>query len=171
MRNNTFIIRELDKNSSIFHAIQNQHLNYESKVLDQEIVESNYYISKKLDIPLATKLFYLKKARIIEGEIRAVEKMWIKLDEVKGIENLDYNNASLLSVLKKKKGIDLLKTSEELLIVACNKEESEILNINEGEEILLTKGVCYKKDDTSIEYFEISSDTEFFRFRSISKYE
>lgn len=168
MKKDVFVIRELDKNESIYHTIKNQKLNYECKIVEQSIVEANYYISKKLDIPLATKLFFLKRIRIVEGENRSIEKSWFKLDEVKGIENLDFNNVSLFNILDKKKGIDYIKTSEELLIVSSNKEEAEILGINEGDEILLTKGVSYKNDENTLEYFEISSDTEFFKFRSLS---
>ena len=42
-------------------------------------------------------------------------------------------------------------------------------NLKKGEEVLLTKGITIKTNGHVLEYFEISSLPEFYRFRSVSR--
>lgn len=167
-RDNIFILRELDKFASITDSINAKNLELENKVLEQKVIEANYYISKQLEVPLATKLFYLSKLRIVEGIPRSIEKTYIDYEFVKGMENEDLNNVSFYSVLEKKTGIKTIKSQEEMLIVEANESECELLNLNTGEEVLLLKGVTYKDEIRPFEYFEITSLTSFYRFRSVS---
>ena len=82
-KDNIFILRELDKFASITDSINAKNLELENKVLEQKIIEANYYISKQLEVPLATKLFYLSKLRIVEGIPRSIEKTYIDYEFVK----------------------------------------------------------------------------------------
>ena len=61
-------------------------------------------------------------------------------------------------------------TREEIMLVEPNDEEKELLALEEDEEILLIKGIAYKENDRPLEYYEISSDTYFYRYRSLSCY-
>lgn len=167
-KDNVFILRELDKFASITDSIKAQNLALENKVLEQKVVEANYYISKQLEVPLATKLFYLSKLRIVEGLPRSIEKTYIELDQVKELKEVDLNNISFYSVLEEKTGIKTIKSQEEMLIVEANEEECELLNLTEGDEVLLLKGTTYKDEIKPFEYFEIISIPSFYRFRSIS---
>ena len=86
------------------------------------------------------------------------------------MEDLDYNNKSFHEQLHRIKKIERLHTKEEILIVEPNEEESELLKLHEDEEILLIKGVAYTQDGEPLEYYELSSDTYFYRYRSLSSY-
>ena len=167
-KDNVFILRELDKFASITDLINAQKLSLENKVLEQKVIEANYYISKQLEIPLATKLFYLSKLRIVEGIPRSIEKTYIEYEKVKGMESIDLNNVSFYAALEKLTGIKTIKNQEEMLIVEANEEECELLNLDCGDEVLLLKGITYKDEDKPFEYFEITSLPSFYRFRSVS---
>ena len=70
----------------------------------------------------------------------------------------------------KHKGIRKLRSEQEILIVEADDEERKLLQLNENDqEIMLIKGVSIKEDNRPFEYFEISSDLEFYRFRSASR--
>ena len=170
MGDRPYIIREFDKCSSITDIIRAQNLSLINKVLEQKIIEANSYIATQLEIPLASKLFYLKRLRIVEGEPRSVENNYFNLDEVRGMETIDFNNISFFSEVYKHKGIRKLRSEQEILIVEADDEERRLLQLNENDqEIMLIKGVSIKEDNRPFEYFEISSDLEFYRFRSASR--
>ena len=164
-----YVLRDLDSLKPISGILNEQGKKLENKVLDQKIIESNYYISKQLNVPLATKIFYLEKIRSVDEIPASIDKTYIPFEEVKGLEMMDFNNASLYSLLKSEKGIHKLKSDEEILLVQANDFECEILNLKKGDDILLTKGTTTKKNGRILEYFEISSLPEFYRFRSVSR--
>ncbi len=170
MKKDLFVLREYNHYASITNALRGRGLKIENKVIEQGVTEANYTIYSLLDVPLATKLFYLKRLRIVENEPRSIEKVYIDLDEVKGMEDLNYDNKSFHAELHRIKHIDKLHTREEILLVEPNKEEKELLALEEDEEILLIKGIAYKENDRPLEYYEISSDTYFYRYRSLSSY-
>ena len=170
MNSRPYIIREFDKCCSITDIIRAQNLSLTNKVLEQEIIEANSYIAKRLEVPLASKLFYLKRLRIVEGEPRSIEHNYFNLDEVRGMEDMDFNNVSFFSEVYRHKGIRKLRSEQEILIVEADDEERRLLRLEGDEpEIMLIKGVSVKEDNRPFEYFEISSDLEFYRFRSVSK--
>lgn len=164
-----YVLRDLDSLKPISGILNEQGKKLENKVLNQKIIESNYYISKQLNVPLATKLFYLEKIRVVDEIPVSIEKTYIPLEEVKGMEEMDFNHVSLYSLLKSEKGIHKLKSDEEILLVQANDFECEILNLKKGDDILLTKGTTTKTNGRVLEYFEISSLPEFYRFRSVSR--
>ncbi|MBR4485384.1 MAG: GntR family transcriptional regulator [Erysipelotrichaceae bacterium] len=170
MKKDVFVLREYNNFPSITKAISSAGYKIENKTIEQGIVEANYNISSRLDVPLATTLFYMKRLRIVENEPRCIEKLYIELAKVKGMEDLDYNNKSFHEQLHRIKKIERLHTKEEILIVEPNEEESELLKLHEDEEILLIKGVAYMQDGEPLEYYELSSDTYFYRYRSLSSY-
>ena len=86
------------------------------------------------------------------------------------METIDFNNISFFSEVYKHKGISKLRSVQEILIVEADDEERKLLQLNENDqEIMLIKGVSIKEDNRPFEYFEISSDLEFYRFRSASR--
>lgn len=168
MKDDIFVVRELDKYSSMTDLIRSYKYELENRIIERKVVEANYYISKQLNLPLATKLFYLKRVRIVEGKPKSLEKVYISLDEVKNLENMDLDNVSFYEILNKHKGIGQLRSQEEIMIVEANEEEKSILELSD-KEILLIKGVTYETNDKPLEYFEIATIPGFFRFRSVSK--
>ena len=150
MRSNVFIIRDFDKNASITELMREQNIPFENRILEQNVVEANYYISKKLNVPLGTKLFCLKRLRIVDHAPRSIETVYIPLSEMQDMQNMDFNSCSLY-------------TAE------ANEEERNLLQLEPEEtEIQLIKGISLKSDNQVFEYFEISSVPEFYRYRSIS---
>ena len=169
MRSNVFIIRDFDKNASITELMREQNIPFENRVLEQNVVEANYYISKKLNVPLGTKLFCLKRLRIVDYAPRSIETVYIPLSEMQDMQNMDFNSCSLYTAIHAKKGIRMLRHQEDILIAEANEEERNLLQLEPEEtEIQLIKGIGLKSDNHVFEYFEISSVPEFYRYRSIS---
>lgn len=171
MEKQVFITRELQNYSSVTQAIQQSGFNFSYKILEQKVIEANKIISNKLSIPIASKVFSFKKLRIVEGKPRTIEHIYIDYNKVKGIENADLSNTSLYYYLKENYNIEVKKDSEEIFIVRSTEEESQLLNIDKNSEVILVSGTSYLDNDIPLEYFELIALYDFFRFRSVSKYE
>ena len=160
-----FILRDLDGFTSISQSLEAKNIHSINKTIEQGIVEANYYLSKQLQVPLATKLFYLKKMRIVENEPRSIETTYISYDTMKGLENFDFNGRSFYEIISEYLDIKTIKAEEEIMIVEANEKECELLNLPLNEEIMLIKGLTYLEDSQPFEYFEIVAESSFYRFR------
>lgn len=163
-----FIIRDLRHFASITDSIKSRNLHYHNIVLEQGVSEANYYISRQLGLPLASKLFYIKRLRMVEGCPRSIETNYIDYSLVEGFETIDFSDASFYEVLQQKKGYQIVRSEEEILVVEANEEECRLLVFPLESEVLLVKGITHKADnDAPFEYFELVCDPSFYRFRSV----
>lgn len=171
MTNNIYVLRDIDGFMSLTKAIREQGLDLKNKIIEQKVIESNYYLSKQLNVPLATKLFYLCRVRYVEGIAQSIEKTYIESSKVKGLEKISLENESFYKTLLKKYGIQIVETSEELLIVDAKREEKRLLGLEGNCEVLLNRGYSYisQQDHEPFEYFEMSSLPSFYRFRSVTE--
>ena len=170
-KDNIYVLRDIDCFMSVTKAIEEQGLCLENRIIEQQIIESNYYLSKQLNVPLATKLFYLCRVRYVEGIAKSIEKTYIQSSKVPGLENINLKNKSFYGILLKEYGIQILETNEELLLVEAKREEKRLLGLEGKCEILLNRGNSYiiKNDHEPFEYFEISSLPDFYRYRSVTE--
>lgn len=160
-----YIIRDLDNFASVTQKIEKLDLEYKCKVLNVNILESNLYISRKLGIPLASKILFLERLRIVEGIPKSIEKVYMPYNKVQGLEKEDLESQSLYMLLNKLYGYVIQKREEEILIVDSGEDERKLLQ-TEDKEVLLIKGNTYMGEELPQEYFEIISVTNFYRFRS-----
>lgn len=160
----TCIVRELI-DFSISKAVGDKNINGTTKTIEQGIKEANYHLSRQLNVPLGTKLFYIKKVRIIDGETRSIETAHMSYNKVKGIENEDFNGKSFYAILKEKTGIQPRKCKEEIMIVEPTKEEAQILGIPIEDEVMLIKGTTSVDGTEPLEYFEIVAESSFYRYK------
>ena len=167
---NIFIVRDLQNFASITESIKSRKLHYQNTVLEQGVMEANYHISRQLDLALGTKVFYMKRLRVVEGRPRSIETSYVNYELVEGLETMDFNNISFYDTVFQKKGYRAIRREEEILVVEAKDEECELLKMPKGSEILLIKGTTYKaENDAPFEYFELVCDPSFYRFRSLIK--
>ena len=164
---NMFVVKELDKYISITEYLKSLHASYHYVVLEKKVIEANRWISKQLQIPLASKVFSFKKLRIVNDVPKSIDHVYLSYDKVKGIEELDLTDVSFYAVLKEHFNLQVDRNEEELAIAKANEEEAKLLNLKQGEEVLITKGITYI-NARPLEYFEISAVTDFYHFRSVS---
>ena len=160
------ILRDLGKFQSVTEVLQEKNLSFHYQILDCGITESNRYISRMLKIPLASRVFYLRKLRVIEGTPKSIEKTYILYDKVKGIESADLARRSFYQEIRERFGYVTQKSEEEILIVSSSEEERRLLACDD-EEFLMIKGTTYLEETEPFEYFEIISVSDFYTFRSV----
>lgn len=167
MGKDVYILRNISSISSVTDEIVSNEFSYRYQVLENSIQESNRFVSKALNIPLASKVFCFQKIRVVEDKPRSIEKVYIDYNKVPGIEKLDLGKESFYSILKREYGIETNQSEEEILVVDANEKETELLNLEKDSEVLLIKGITYINDHEPFECFEIVSRTDFYKFRSV----
>lgn len=163
-----FLMRELNTFASVTQMLQKKGIAFHNDILQQTVIEANYYISKQLSVPLATKVFYLERLRVIEDRPVSVEKTYLCYDRVRDLEKETIESRSFYDVLEKKYGYKIKKSQEEILIVEANERERELLELKKGDEVVLIKGSTYADEEMPLEYFEVASIPSLYRFRSIT---
>ena len=160
------IVRNINAFTSEMDGILADEFTFECKVLENTIQESNHFISKALDISIASKIFCFKRLIIVENKPRAIETLYIDYNKVPGIENINLKNESLYAILRNKYKIETNQNEEEILVVDANDNEMKMLNLKKDAEILLIKGTTYINKHEPFIYFEMITLTDFYVFRS-----
>lgn len=165
---NVYVLKELDKYESLTEYLQACNYAYETRVLEQKVIEANRWVARKLEIPLAAKVFSLKRLRIVEGVPRCIDQVYIAYHKVEGIETLALDQCSFYSILRENYHIQIKRSEEELAIADASKEECELLELDDGDEVMVSTGITYLEDGSPMEYFEIVARTDFYHFRSVN---
>ena len=163
-----YILRDLENAQSVSDAIKEKGLNFEYRILNLEVIESNRFISRMLKVPLASRVLHLRKLRVVEGVPKSIDRTYILYEKVKGIEDADFAHESFYKIIRDRFGYMTHKSEEEILIVEASEEEQRLLDCRD-KELMMIRGTTYKEEPELFEYFEIVSVSDFYRFRSVSK--
>lgn len=87
-KDNIYVLRDIDSFMSVTEAIREQGLTLENRIIEKKVIESNYYLSKQLNVPLATKIFYLCRVRYVEGIAKSIEKRILNIQRWKESKNM-----------------------------------------------------------------------------------
>ena len=192
---NRYILRDMERFEPITATLESRKFRSEYRVLDMEVTESNRYISQKLKIPIASRIFYFRKLRLVDGVPKSIEKTYILYDKVKGVESADLGKQSFYKTLQEMFGYVTRRSEEEILIVAAGEKEKELLGCRDGELMmmvmplsrfrlksicriscipsgsspLMIKGITYKEEPEPFEYFEIVAVSDLYEFRSVTR--
>lgn len=165
---NRYILRDMERFESITATLEARKIRSEYRVMNMEVTESNRYISQKLKIPIASRIFYLRKMRLLDGVPKSIEKTYILYDKVRGVEKADLEKQSFYRVLQEMFGYVTRRSEEEILIVAAGENEKELLDCGD-EELMMIKGITYKEEPEPFEYFEIVAVSDLYEFRSVTR--
>lgn len=169
--NNINIIRTVGNLASITNSIKEKNYKYEYITLNQTIIEADSIISSKLSLPIASKVFYYNRIRIVENIPVTVEKVFIDAKKVKDILDVDLNNKSLYEEIQDLYGYNIKKIKESINISKPNKQIKFLLNLNDDDDIVIEEGNSYLENNDILEFFSIYSIPGFITFRSVTERE
>ncbi|MXQ72340.1 UTRA domain-containing protein [Clostridiaceae bacterium DONG20-135] len=159
------ITRQLAKFSSTTKALEDAGLTCEIRILKNEILEANRYLSQKLQVSLASPLIFFQRLRIVEGQPKTIETSYIPEELVPGMEQVQLNDRSFYQFLNDEYQIEIRKSEEEILLVKASENEKRLLELTD-DEVLVLKGKTFDKSQRCIEYFEIAAVPDFYVFES-----
>lgn len=159
------LTRWLDHYDSVTDMVKHNGSTLRTKVITKEIIETNRYLSKYLEMPLATKIFHLVRLRIIDGIPATIESSWLPMNLIQGIEQEELEDCAFYEVLEKRYGIQMKERNEELMIVRATPFESAYLPVHTEDSLLMIKGIVKNQEDTIFEYFENTALPDLYIFK------
>ena len=124
-----------------------------TKVLFQQIVPANQKIARYLDIPLGTEIVDIKRLRFIHDEPIQLVTTYIPRYLSPDLVNVELSKRSLYEYLETENGIKIARGIRYIEAVLANKEEADLLEIDEGDPLIMLDSVSYTETGQAIEYY------------------
>lgn len=143
----------IQKLTGFYQDMVERGLVPKTRVLFQEIVPANHKIARYLDVPIGTEIVEIKRLRFIHDEPIQLVTTYIPLHISPNLVNVDLNNRSLYEYLETENGIQISRGVRYIEAVLANREEAELLEIDEGDPLILLDSVSYSQTGQVIEYY------------------
>lgn len=148
------IERQLNRFETMSELSKKNDLVLETRIIKNEVIEANRYLSRLMEIALATKVFHVVRLKMMNAVPVAIESSYFLYKAVEGIENIDLTNQSLYEVLNRQFSCKLKERKEELRIVRATELERDYLHVPLESSLLMIKGAVRDRKGTILEYFE-----------------
>lgn len=142
-------VQDIESPSQIYNDSQYEFF---SKVISLDTLMANKILSKKLEVPLGTDVTALKRLRILDGEPIILETSFIKSEIFDKIRDRNFENNSLYSALSDI-GFPIAKGKENIEVGLPQKQEKEILQLNDEQLIFIIRGTAQDGENRPVEYF------------------
>jgi GntR family transcriptional regulator len=143
----------IQKLTGFYQDMTERGLVPETKVLFQEIVPANHKIGRYLDVPLGTEIVEIKRLRFIQNEPIQLVTTFIPKFLSLNLVNVNLSNRSLYEYLEMENGIRIARGIRYIEAVLANEEEAHLLEIDEGDPLIMLDSVSYAKTGQAIEYY------------------
>jgi len=125
-----------------------------TKVLEQKVIPAPPKIAAGLGLKEDDLVIMVDRLRFVDGEPIVLVITYVPYRLCPGLIDEDLSTQSLYAILEKKHGLELAYGHRTLEAVAATKEEAKLLEIEEGDPIILLRSISYLKDGRPIEYFK-----------------
>lgn len=159
------IERYLNHYESIVDLVSRSNQELKTAIIKREVVETNRYLGKYLELPIATKLMHIIRLRIINNIPAYIENSWLPMTLFPNFDNIEIDDKSLYKILHEHYNFEINERREELMLVRASDLDKEYLKVNDESNVLLIKGITKQRDGRIIEYFENTAIPELFIFK------
>jgi len=125
-----------------------------TKLLAQKVIPAPPKIAEALGLKEGDPVIMIDRLRFVHGEPIVLVVSYVPYRVCPELVNEDVSTQSLYAILERKYGLELVYGRRTLEAVAATKEEAELLEIDEGDPIVLLRSISYLKDGGPIEYFK-----------------
>lgn len=146
------IERYLNHYESIVDLVSRSNQELKTAIIKREVVETNRYLGKYLELPIATKLMHIIRLRIINNIPAYIENSWLPMTLFPNFDNIEIDDKSLYKILHEHYNFEINERREELMLVRASDLDKEYLKVNDESNVLLIKGITKQRDGRIIEY-------------------
>ncbi|MEJ9206394.1 GntR family transcriptional regulator [Paenibacillus larvae] len=124
--------------------------NIETKVLELHVIEANEALAERMQCQLRTKLYFVKRLRIVDGKSFSIEISFFKKDVVPYLnEEIALN--SIYSYLIEDLQLNIGFADKVISCEKIDKESAQLLEVNEHDPALLIENTVYLVTGTIFE--------------------
>ena len=143
----------IQKLTGFYQDMIERGMEPKTKVLFQEIIPATKTIAGYLDIPEGTNVVEIKRLRYIHDEPIQVVTTYVPLQISPNLHNVDLSDRSLYEYLESENNIKIYRGKRYIEAVLANHEEAELLEIEEGDPLVMLDSISYTKTGGIVEYF------------------
>ncbi|MYL47112.1 UTRA domain-containing protein [Virgibacillus halodenitrificans] len=152
---------------SFAESMDKRKYHFETKVLEQTVVQPSGYVQNKLNLAENEMVLYLKRVRLIQQEPAIILENWIALDRCEGIEQENFEEISLFKAIEKSTNTKLSYGIRSFSAKALRKDEADLLHLQAHDPVLSLEQVTYGQKNIPLEYSEVLLRTDKYEVTSI----
>ena len=145
------IERNLASFQSLTEAIGESGRELSSRLVAWDRVEADKRLGQRLGVPLGEALHRIRRLRFADRIPLTLETSWIPLRLAPELEGADLETGSLYAALEAR-GVRLVSARQEILMAFASEDEADLLEVEEGEALLLLRGVAFDGEGQSVEF-------------------
>ncbi|MEC2665657.1 GntR family transcriptional regulator, partial [Bacillus cereus] len=124
--------------------------NIETKVLELEVIDADEEIAKQMQCEAGTRLYFLKRLRIVDAKPFSIEVSYFKKDIIPYL-NEEIALSSVYSYFIEDLRLNIGFADKVISCEKVNKENAQFLELNEGDPALLIENTVYLVNGTIFE--------------------
>ncbi|QCC41906.1 GntR family transcriptional regulator [Bacillus sp. DU-106] len=124
--------------------------NIETKVLELEVIDADEEIAKRMQCEARTRLYFLKRLRIVDAKPFSIEVSYFKKDIIPYL-NEEIALSSVYSYFIEDLRLNIGFADKVISCEKVNKENAQLLELNEGDPALLIENTVYLVNGTIFE--------------------
>ncbi len=124
-----------------------------SRVLRQEIAAASRRIAAMLQVKIGAPVIQIDRLRFVDDEPIVLVSTYLPYDLFPALLKTDLSHASLYAFLEREYGMVIARGRRTLEAVAARKDEAVLLEVEEGDPLVLIDSVSYLPDGRPIEYY------------------
>lgn len=144
--------------------IQQQGLHLTNRLISSGVVPASRRIAHDMKLAEGSEVFELVRLRLVDDEPVSIDTSYIPYHLFPGIEKYNYEELSLYGVMEKEYGATFDGGYEEISITYADKEEADLLLIEEGQGLFFLRGVTLNLESIPVEVIKSVLRTDRIRF-------
>ena len=143
----------IQKITGFYQDMKERGLNPVTKVLYQEIIPAPAKVAGYLEIPVGTEIVDIKRLRYIQDEPIQLVTTYIPCAISPDLVHVDLSDRSLYEYLETENGVKIMRGIRYIEAVLANQEEADLLEIEEGDPLIMLDSISYAASGQVFEYY------------------
>ena len=137
---------------SFAESLHAQGLDFETQVLEQQVIEADERLSAKLQIPVNAPVLLLRRVRTIDGEAVMYIENRLSLLVAPGLEKIDYVKEALFPNIERLAGRRIGYSQARYAAKIAGEKRGGILGVSEDAPVLHLDQLIFMVDNVPIEW-------------------
>ena len=142
-------------------------LSFDTRVLEQKLIQPSEEIASLLDIPGGDDVFFLNRVRSVENTPIVALNNYVVAQNCPGIQAVDFTTHRLFEVLESHYRLDLSWGQRTFQAKMAGETIAHLLNLTPQDPVLYVEQAVYLRDDTPVEFSQIWFRGDSFRLSAI----
>ena len=152
---------------SYAESMKEKGIDFDTIVLNKDIINPDEKIQELLNTPIDSKVLYLKRLRLIEGQAAILLYNWVSLDRCPGLEEFDFSEIGLFEAMEISANEKINYGIRNFEATNIHGEDTNLLRLNDSNDpVLKIEQYTFNKNDDFLEYSNVFLRTDRYNLSS-----